>query len=82
MSKKIFLVAGEPSGDLHASKLAAEIKKIDPSISLYGIGGSRMASAGVSLFHNTDELAIIGLQDLIKHFGRIRKIFLSLLNTF
>jgi len=77
MSKKIFLVAGEPSGDLHASKLAAEIKKIDPSVSLSGIGGAKMAAAGVSLFHRTDELAIIGLQDILRHYRRIREIFFS-----
>ncbi|MBL7071078.1 MAG: lipid-A-disaccharide synthase [Candidatus Omnitrophica bacterium] len=77
MSKKIFLVAGEPSGDLHASSLAAEIKKADPDISLSGIGGANMASAGVSLFHRTDELAIIGLQDILKHFWKIKEIFFS-----
>ncbi len=77
MSKKIFIAAGEPSGDLHASMLAAEIIKLAPGISLFGIGGAKMASAGVSLFRRTDELAIIGLQDILRHLGKIREIFFS-----
>ena len=79
MSKKIFFSAGEPSGDLHASKLAAEIKKIEPSISLKGIGGANMASAGVSLFYRTDELSIIGLVDVFKHLAKIREMLFSFL---
>jgi lipid-A-disaccharide synthase len=79
MSKRIFLVAGEPSGDLHASNLAREIKKINPQISLEGIGGANMASAGVSLFHRTDELAIIGLIDVFKRFKKIKEIFFDFL---
>ena len=80
MSKNIFLVAGEPSGDLHASNLAREIKKIDPEISLSGLGGANMASAGVSLFYRTDELAIIGLSDIFKHFKKIKEIFFAFLS--
>ena len=81
MNKKIFLVAGEPSGDLHASKLAEEIKKIDPCITLMGIGGANMASQGIRLFHRTDELAIVGVFDIFKHFKKIKKIFASILKT-
>jgi len=75
MSKKIFLVAGEPSGDLHASRLAREIKKINPQIVLMGIGGAKMVSEGVRLFYRTDELAIIGLPDILKHLKKIKEIF-------
>jgi lipid-A-disaccharide synthase len=79
MSKKIFLVAGEPSGDLHASRLAREIKKIDSSVTLTGIGGANMASEGVELLHRTDELAIIGLSDILRHFKKIKEMFTSFL---
>ena len=79
MSKKIFLVAGEPSGDLHASKLAAELKRLDPGVSLAGVGGKNMSSAGVSLFRDSSQLAIIGLQDILRHFGKIRELFRSVI---
>jgi lipid-A-disaccharide synthase len=79
MSKKIFLVAGEPSGDLHASRLAREIKNIEPKVVLMGIGGAKMASEGIHLLYRTDELAIIGLPDVFKHLKKIKEIFVSLL---
>lgn len=77
MSKKIYLVAGEPSGDLAASRLAREIKKIDPEIALMGIGGAKMASEGIPLLYRTDELAIIGLSDIFKHLKKIKEMFAS-----
>lgn len=80
MSKKIYLVAGEPSGDLHASRLAREIKKIDPKIVLMGIGGAKMAAEGVHLFYRTDELAIIGLSDIFKHLKKIKEMFASFIS--
>ena len=77
MSKKIFLVAGEPSGDLHASRLAKEIKKINPNIVLKGIGGPNMAREGVKLFYNTNDLAIVGVFDILTNFAKIKKVFLG-----
>jgi len=79
MNKKIFLVAGEPSGDLHASRLAKEIKKIDSEITLAGIGGAKMAAEEVRLFYRTDELAIIGVLDVLKHLKKIKEMFSSFL---
>ena len=76
---KIFFVAGEPSGDLHASKLAEEIKRVNPDIKLMGIGGANMAAAGISLFRRTDELSIIGLLDIFKHLRKIKEMFSSFL---
>jgi len=75
MSKKIFLAAGEPSGDLHASRLVREIKNLDPSIMFAGIGGSNMASAGVRVFYRTDELAIMGFSDILRHIKKIKEMF-------
>ena len=44
MSKscKIFIIAGEPSGDLHGSYLMQSLKNICPYIQFYGIGGNFM----------------------------------------
>ncbi|MBN1871796.1 MAG: lipid-A-disaccharide synthase [Candidatus Omnitrophica bacterium] len=75
MSKKIFLVAGEPSGDLHASRLAKEIKKTNQNTALMGIGGPLMAREGVKLFYDSNELAIVGVSDVIKNFATIKRIF-------
>ena len=78
MSKKIYMVAGEPSGDLHASRLVREIKKIDPQTTLMGVGGAKMAAEGVRLFYRTDEMGIIGLPDIFKHLAKIKEMFTSI----
>lgn len=74
MAKKIFVSAGEPSGDLHASRLVREIKILDPSVAFIGMGGANMASEGVRLFIRTDELAIVGF-DFLRHLKKIKEMF-------
>ena len=81
MSRKIFLAAGEPSGDLHASILAKEIKRLDPQVELSGVGGAKMASEGIHLFYRTDELAIIGLFDIFKHVKKIKDMFYGFISS-
>ena len=43
------IVAGEASGDLHGGNLVRAMRRIDPGLSFYGVGGKRMQSAGVEL---------------------------------
>ncbi len=71
----IFIAAGEPSGDLHASTLVKQIKALRPGASFAGIGGANMASAGVRLFYRTDELAIVGFSDIFANLRKIKGIF-------
>ncbi|MDP3789146.1 MAG: lipid-A-disaccharide synthase [Candidatus Omnitrophota bacterium] len=74
MARKIFVSAGEPSGDLHASRLVKEIKILDPSVVFMGMGGANMASEGVRLFIRTDEVAIVGF-DFLLSLKKIKDIF-------
>ena len=46
--KKIVIIAGEDSGDLHGSHLMKEMKKIDPAFSFYGVGGDKMIREGLN----------------------------------
>lgn len=45
-SKKILLVAGEVSGDLHGALLIEAIHRIDPKAQFFGIGGERLEKRG------------------------------------
>jgi len=74
-SKHIVIIAGEASGDMRAAGLASALKKIDPSLHLTGIGGPFMRQAGVECFTDINELAVIGITDVLKNFGRIKKVF-------
>jgi len=74
-SKHIIIVAGEASGDMRAAGLARALKELDPSLKLTGIGGGYMREAGVECFTDITELAVIGIAEVVKNFGRIKKVF-------
>ncbi|MBI4409711.1 MAG: lipid-A-disaccharide synthase [Gemmatimonadetes bacterium] len=61
----ILLSAGEPSGDLHGSLLAAALKRLWPEARLFGLGGARMAAAGVELLADLDRLALMGFVEVV-----------------
>ena len=52
MNKRIFISAGEVSGDLQGSLLVSQIKKLDPSIEFYGFGGRFLEDASVKIIHD------------------------------
>ena len=68
--REVLFVAGETSGDLHASGVAAVLRARAPELSLVGIGGSRMERAGVALLEHTDRLAVMGFVEVLKHVPR------------
>ncbi|MBK7304061.1 MAG: hypothetical protein IPI90_12630 [Saprospiraceae bacterium] len=49
MSKNIYIIAGEASGDLYGSKLLAALHSIDPGLKARGWGGQKMAAEGCVL---------------------------------
>ncbi len=67
MSKRIWIMAGEASGDLYGAELARALKAQAPDCVLSGMGASRMREAGVSTFIDSTELGIIGIWEALKH---------------
>ncbi len=61
MSKKIFIITGEFSGDLHASHVACELKKLMPDCIIEGVGESNLEAQGVKLFRNHEKMAKMGM---------------------
>ncbi|HUE71505.1 MAG TPA: lipid-A-disaccharide synthase [Pirellulaceae bacterium] len=57
----LFFSVGEPSGDLHAANLMAELKRHQPALRCSGFGGPKMVAAGCSLLHDMTDLAVMGL---------------------
>ena len=64
-SKHVLIVAGEASGDLHGANLVSAMKKMDPGISVRGIGGDRMKAAGVDILAHASDMAVVGLTEVI-----------------
>lgn len=65
--REILIVAGEPSGDLHAAAVAREIREAGVPFRLHGIGGDLMADAGVALDEHIRGLAVLGLAEVLRH---------------
>jgi lipid-A-disaccharide synthase len=68
--REILFVAGETSGDLHAAGVAAAIRRREPDRPLFGIGGSRMREAGVTLLEDVERMAVMGFVEVIRHIPR------------
>ena len=62
--KKIFIVAGEASGDLHAAELIKEIKKQAPDTEIVGIGGDKMIEAGANILIHQSKIAVMGVVEI------------------
>ena len=60
-----FFSVGEPSGDLHASKLVAELQRRVPGVTCTGFGGPLMEQAGCRLMYRLTDLAVMGLLPVI-----------------
>jgi lipid-A-disaccharide synthase len=73
--KRILVLAGEPSGDLHAANLILAMKQQDPSLSFHGIGGPSMAKAGARLFFSIDQLSAMGLMEVIQQIRPVKQAF-------
>ncbi len=72
INKSIVIVAGEASGDLHASKLIRELLKLEPGIKLEGMGGENMRRAGVDILVDNKELAVMGLVEVLAKYTIIK----------
>ncbi|HET9985274.1 MAG TPA: lipid-A-disaccharide synthase [Longimicrobiales bacterium] len=60
----ILVAAGEPSGDLHGAAVAEALRRRWPQARLFGLGGPRMAAAGVELMADFGELAVMGFAEV------------------
>ena len=74
-SKKILLVAGEVSGDLHGSHLVEAIQRIEPEVQFFGVGGEGLKRRGMKLLYPAHSLSVVGLTEV---FIKLRSILEAL----
>ncbi len=77
--KKILIVSGEPSGDLHAANLVSEINKLRPDLKFFGMGGDLSRKAGVDISFDISRLALVGLVEVWKNIFTVGKVYKGLL---
>lgn len=68
---RIFISAGEASGDLYASRLVEVLKARHPGAEFFGCAGPRMQAAGVRPIVDQRSLAVVGIVEVIPHIPRI-----------
>jgi lipid-A-disaccharide synthase len=69
----VFLIAGEVSGDLHGADLARALRAAWPGVILEGVGGSRMAAAGVTVVEDSSDWGTMGWIDAFRHIRRFAR---------
>lgn len=69
----ILFSAGESSGDQHAANMFLELQKLQPGIKGIGMGGAKMAQAGIDIRYDSANIAVIGVVEVIKHYAEIRR---------
>ncbi len=78
MLKKLFVLAGEVSGDMHAAGAIAELLKARPDIKVFGVGGEKIRKLGAELLYDTAQMSIMGMVDVVKHAGFLRRVIREL----
>jgi lipid-A-disaccharide synthase len=73
--RRIMVLTGEPSGDVHAGTLVRAMQRIDPHLEICGIGGPCMKAAQVDIFFPIERLSAMGLTEVIFQFKHIKQAF-------
>jgi len=70
-NRRVMIVAGESSGDLHGSNLLRAAAELDPQLRFFGVGGERMRAAGCRIVFPSDELSVMGLVEVFGQLPRL-----------
>ena len=76
--KRIVIIAGEESGDIHASVLIKQLKTAHPKSIITGIGGKHMQDAGAELVADLARYGVTGFTEVLKYLKILRKAFLDI----
>ena len=74
---KLFVCAGETSGDQHAAALVRELRPLEPGLAVTAVGGPALAAEGAALLTDLTAIAPIGVVEVLKDLGTYRQAFLK-----
>lgn len=69
--RKIMIIAGEASGDLHGARLVQALHQIDPELSFCGMGSREMTAARVEILFDAARIAVVGAVEVLAHLSDI-----------
>jgi len=79
MTREIFLLAGEASGDARGAELIRALRQKDSALSFSGMGGPRMRAEGMEILADVSDRAVVGIIEVLKHYGFFRQTMQRLL---
>ena len=72
MLRRVMIIAGEASGDLHGAGVVRELKRRVPAVDVYGIGGDNMKREGMELVRHISAMSFMGFVEVLKNLPLIR----------
>jgi lipid-A-disaccharide synthase len=72
--KRVMMIAGETSGDLHGAGVVRELRRLVPDVEVYGIGGDRMRQAGMECLIHVSRLSFMGFVEVIRNLRVVREV--------
>jgi len=73
--KKVLISTGDVSGDLHVAGVIKAVRKKDPSIEFFGLGGARMKEAGFRPLWDSSALSVVGLTEVAEKFVSLARAY-------
>jgi lipid-A-disaccharide synthase len=75
MSSTVMMVAGEASGDLHGASLLRALRRHEPDLHAFGIGGKHLAAAGMEILVSSDDVATMGFTETFGSLARVLRAY-------
>jgi lipid-A-disaccharide synthase len=76
---RILISAGEASGEMYGAQLIEALRRRDPSLEFFGVGGDRMRAAGCDTVVDTNDLAVLGITEILSHLPKIYGLYKHLI---
>jgi lipid-A-disaccharide synthase len=75
----ILISAGEASGEMYGAQLIEALRRRDPSLEFFGVGGDRMRATGCETVVDAKDLAVVGISEIVSHLPKIYGLFRKLI---
>ncbi|RMD74281.1 MAG: lipid-A-disaccharide synthase [Lentisphaerae bacterium] len=75
MGKRIWLFAGEISGDIYGANVIRQLRRLAPDVVIEGMGGLAMKDAGMTVIADSSELGVTGFVEVIRILPKIWKVY-------
>lgn len=76
---KILISAGEASGEMYGAQLIEALRRREPSLEFFGVGGERMGAAGCDTVVDAKDLSVVGITEILSHLPKIYGLFHKLI---